>query len=88
VISALGQCPCAHRRFCAPTAGEAQHPGASYRTLFSPDLASGFHLLPKVKDHLTVITLTQDTFKSIWEQVIMTLTSEEFAAAYRGRKLI
>jgi hypothetical protein len=36
-----------------------------------------------VKDHLTVISLTQDTFKSIWEQVIMTLTSEEFAAANR-----
>jgi hypothetical protein len=53
-------------------------------TLFSPDVASaGFHFLPKVKDHLRVITLTQDTFKSIWEQVIMTLTSEEFAAAYR-----
>jgi hypothetical protein len=52
-------------------------------TLFSQDLAfAGFDLLPKVKDHLTVITLTQDTFKSIWEQVIMTLTSEEFAAAY------
>jgi hypothetical protein len=53
-------------------------------TLFSPDLAfEGIHLLPKVKDHLTVISLTQDTFKSIWEQVIMTLTSEEFAAANR-----
>jgi hypothetical protein len=51
-------------------------------TLFSPDLASaGFHLLLKVKDDLTVITLTQDTFKIIWEQVFMTLTSEEFLAA-------
>jgi hypothetical protein len=32
-------------------------------TLFSPDLApAGFLLLPKVKDHLAGITLTQDTF--------------------------
>jgi hypothetical protein len=31
---------------------------------------------------MTVITLTQGTFKSILEQVVMTLTSEEFAATY------
>jgi hypothetical protein len=35
-----------------------------------------------VKDHLDHITLTQDTWKSNWEQAIRTVNTKEFAAAY------
>jgi hypothetical protein len=52
--------------------------------LFSLDLApAGFILLPKVKDHLAGFTLTQDTFKSICEWTIWTLSTEVFTAANR-----
>jgi hypothetical protein len=38
-----------------------------------------------VKDHLDDITLAQDTLKSTWERAIMTVNTEELAAAYRRK---
>jgi hypothetical protein len=55
--------------FFVLVAGKAQH--------------ADFVLFSKVKDHLDNITLTQDTLKSTWERAIMTVNTEEFAAAYR-----
>jgi hypothetical protein len=42
-----------------------------------------FFLIPKVKEQLADITLTQGTFKSNLERPIRTIAIEEFAAAYR-----
>jgi hypothetical protein len=42
-----------------------------------------FALIPKVKDQLADITLTQGTFNSKLERAIRTIATEEFAAAYR-----
>jgi hypothetical protein len=42
-----------------------------------------FFQIPKVKEQLSDITLTQGTFKSKLERVIRTIAIEEFAAAYR-----
>jgi hypothetical protein len=39
--------------------------------------------IPKVKEQLSDITLTQGTFKSKLERAIRTIAIEEFAAAYR-----
>jgi hypothetical protein len=39
--------------------------------------------IPKVKEQLSDITLTQGTFKSKLEQAIRTIAIEEFAAAYQ-----
>jgi hypothetical protein len=41
-----------------------------------------FNLFSKVKEQLGDITLAQDIFNSSLEQVIKTITSEEFVAAY------
>jgi hypothetical protein len=51
---------------------------------YSHNIANAdFVLFPKVKDHLDDITLTQNTLKSTWERAISTLSTKEFAAAYR-----
>jgi hypothetical protein len=42
-----------------------------------------FFQIPKVKEQLSDITLTQATFKSQLERAIRTIAIEEFAAAYR-----
>jgi hypothetical protein len=42
-----------------------------------------FFLFPEVKQHLANVTLTLDTFRSSWERAIRTITTDEFAAAYR-----
>jgi hypothetical protein len=42
-----------------------------------------FFLIPKVKEQLENINLTQGTFKSNLEQATRTITIDEFAAAYR-----
>jgi hypothetical protein len=42
-----------------------------------------FFQIPKVKEQLSDITLTQGTFKSKLEWAIRTIAIEEFAAAYR-----
>jgi hypothetical protein len=53
---------------------------------YSPNIArADFVLFPTVKDHLDVITLTQDTLKSTWERAIRTVSTKEFAAAYTVR---
>jgi hypothetical protein len=39
--------------------------------------------IPKVKEQLSDITLTQGTFRSKLEWAIRTIPIEEFAAAYR-----
>jgi hypothetical protein len=41
-----------------------------------------FYLIPKVKEQLTDITLTQGTVRSNLEQAIWTIAIEEFAAGY------
>jgi hypothetical protein len=41
-----------------------------------------FLLYPKVKEHLTDITLTQDTFMSTWECAIKLIITEELTTAY------
>jgi hypothetical protein len=51
---------------------------------YSPNIANAdFALFSKVKDHLDVITLAQDTLKSTLERAIRTLNTKEFVAAYR-----
>jgi hypothetical protein len=41
-----------------------------------------FFQIPKVKEQLSAITLTQGTFKSKLERAIRTIAIEEMAAAY------
>jgi hypothetical protein len=40
-----------------------------------------FFLIPKVKEQLAAITVTQGTFKSKLERAIRTIAIEQFAAA-------
>jgi hypothetical protein len=55
-------------------------PHHSYSPDFSP---ADFFLFPEVKQHLANVTLTLDIFRSSWEWAIRTITTDEFAAAYR-----
>ena len=54
-----------------------QHP------LYSPDFTlADFFLFPKVKEQLAGITLTQQSFRSTWDQVLKTISAAEFATAF------
>jgi hypothetical protein len=56
-------------------------PHHSYSPDFSP---ADFFSLPRSETaHLANVTLTQDTFRSSWERASRTITTDEFAAAYR-----
>jgi hypothetical protein len=49
-----------------------------------PHLApADFFLFPKVKSELAGISLTQDTFKTTWEELVCRITKDEFAAAFQ-----
>ena len=51
---------------------------------YSPDLApANFFLFPKMKEELAGRYLTQDGFKTAWEGVARTITTDDFAAAFR-----
>jgi histone-lysine N-methyltransferase SETMAR len=51
---------------------------------YSPDLAPGdFFLFPRVKSELAGQTLTQESFKNSWEEVVWTIPKDDFAAAFR-----
>jgi hypothetical protein len=51
---------------------------------YSPDFSpqQTFFTSHVVKQHLANVTLTQDTFRSSWEQAIRIIPTDEFAAAY------
>jgi histone-lysine N-methyltransferase SETMAR len=51
---------------------------------YSPDLASAdFFLFPTIKRQLAGKTLTQETFKTMWEGATRTIAKEDYAAAFR-----
>lgn len=51
---------------------------------YSPDLApADFFLFPKVKDALSGLTLTRDSFKGHYDGVIQTISKEDFLAAFK-----
>jgi histone-lysine N-methyltransferase SETMAR len=51
---------------------------------YSPDLApADFFLFPTIKRQLAGKTLTQDTFKTMWEGAARTIAEEDYAAAFR-----
>jgi len=51
---------------------------------YLPDLAPAyFFYLPKLKEELGGISLTQGTFRSTWERASRTISKEEFAAAFQ-----
>ncbi len=51
---------------------------------YSPDLApADFYLFRRVKEALAGTTLDQDSVKTAWEGVIRTITTDDFAMAFR-----
>jgi histone-lysine N-methyltransferase SETMAR len=51
---------------------------------YSPDLApADYFLFPRVKRELAGLTLTQDTFKKLWEGAVRSITAADFAEAFR-----
>jgi histone-lysine N-methyltransferase SETMAR len=51
---------------------------------YSPNLApTDYFLFPRVKRELAGLTLTQDTFKKEWEGAVRSITTADFAEAFR-----
>ncbi len=51
---------------------------------YSPDLApADFFLFPTIKRQLAGKTLTQETFKTMWEGAARNIAKEDYATAFR-----